>query len=204
MKIVTTAQHIDQDTAAAMASRRQLGLLDWIVLLFNPAARKPQRILDARLVYYPFWFIGAELSFSRPGTQPRIEYQFVVVDGFFLNANRVIGAPDAEPREVEASRVVLSRGGREQATTAALEYLNKTSSLRYKKVPEMKALEVRHLYKPYFLVECDRGGKRYHLAYDAESGMRNYYLDVKARELRFEDAPAAESQSQSTNQEQQP
>ena len=186
-----------------MASRRQLGLLDWIVLLFYPAARKPQQILDAPLVYYPFWFVGAELSFSRPGTQPRIEYQFVVVDGFFLNANRVIGAPDAETREVEASRVVCSRGGGEQATAAAVEYLNKTSSLRYKKVPEIKPLEVRHLYKPYFLVECDRGGKRYHIAYDAESGMRNYYLDVKARELRFEAEAAAESQTETENQEQQ-
>ena len=170
-------------------------MLDWIVLLFYPAARAPQRILEARLVYYPFWFVGAQMSFSRPGTKPRVEYQFVTVDGFFLTANKVIGAPQAEETEVEASDVVLSLSGERTATATALEYLNTTSSLRYKKVPEMKALEVRRIYKPYYLLSCDRGGKRYHITYDAESGMRNYYLDVKARDLRFERAEVEKGQT---------
>jgi hypothetical protein len=56
-------------------------------------------------------------------------------------------------------------------------------------------LEVRHIYKPYYLLSCDRGGKHYYITYDAESGARNYYLDVKARDLRFEKAKVDEEQT---------
>jgi len=186
--IFYTPRHVEPEAALSEASRRRLGLLDWIVMLFNPAARQPQRIVDLRLFFHPLWFVGAQMTFARPGTSPRIEYRFVVVDGFFGVANRVIGIPEGADGQAPSADVVQARISGERAQAAALEYLHRTTDLRYKKVPEIEVLELEHVYKPYFAVRCDRGGKEYFVTVDAESGMRNYFLDIKVRDLAFASA----------------
>jgi len=185
MNILSTSISIDKDKAQRVVLKSRQGLIDWVALFFQKSSRGQERILSSQLIYYPHWLVGAEVKFSCPVSNPRILYAFLGVDGHCGSVSRAVGYPETEEILVDGSQVVRCLVTEEEARSVSIRFLQSTYGFKYKKIPEINPLEIQRVYKPNLIFSCQKGAREYFRAVDAETGVRNYMLDIKFRELSY-------------------
>lgn len=183
MNILSTSTSIDEEKAQRIALKNWRGLIDRIAQLLQKSSSEQESILSSDLIFYPLWLVGAEVKFSRPFSNPRILYAFLGIDGFFGSVSQAVGHLEAKEIVAEESRVVRCQVTQEEAKTICIRHLKNTYGFKYKKVPEVKVMEVQQVYKPNYVFSCKKGAKEYIRAVEAETGARNYSLDIRFREL---------------------
>jgi hypothetical protein len=185
MRILSTSISIDKKQAQKVVLKNRRGLVDRVALFFQKSSPGQESILSSGLIYYPHWLVGTEVKFSRPVSNPRIKYAFLGIDGCFGSVSQAVGYPEAKEIFVDGSRVVCCKITKEEAGNICIRYLENTYGFKYKKVPEVKLMEIQQVFKPNIVFSCKKGAKEYFRAVDAETGGRNYVLDIKYKELSF-------------------
>ncbi len=185
VKILSTPASIDQEKAQRIALKGRRGLIDRFSQLFQKSSREQESILRSELVYYPLWLIGAEVKFLRPFSNLRVFYAFIGIDGHFGSVSQAAGNPEAKEIFVDGNRVVKCQVAKEDVKNICIRYLENTYGFKYKKVPEVKVIEIKQVYIPNLVFSCKKGAKEYFRAVDVETGMRNYMLDIKFKELSY-------------------
>ncbi len=185
MRILSTSISIDKEQAQKVALKNRRGLVDRVALFFQKSYHEQESIMSSELIYYPHWLVGAEVKFSRPVSNPRIQYAFLGIDGCFGSVSQAVGYPEAKEIFVDGTRVVSCKITKDEAGNLCIRYLENTYGFKYKKVPEIRIIEIQQIYKPNFIFTCEKRGLEYFRAVDAETGGRNYALDIKYRELSY-------------------
>lgn len=185
IEIPSTEITIDSEKALNLIKVQHVGLMDKILMLAYKNSKTKENVVSSRLIYYPHWVVGAKVLFARHKMESKIIYDFLVIDGYYGTISRVQGFPVINRKLVEENEVVKCRIELEKAREIAVEYLENKNSLKYKKVPEIQIQEILQVYKPNVVFVCENGFKRYYKAVDAETGLRNYLLDIKYKELEM-------------------
>jgi len=183
MKIYSTSVAIKKNEAIKAATKQYVGLFDRVALCFQKASKKQELIINSKFIYYPLWIIGAEIKFIRPKLNPGVFYDFLAVDGCYGGVSRIVGFPNSQEVIVDEDKIIKCKITSEQAKKITIENLESKNALKYKKFPQVKVIEIQKIYKPNFVFCFEKGDKKYYRAVDAEIGTRNYFLDIKFKEL---------------------
>lgn len=186
MRIKSTPVAIDEQQAAAMAVVYNGGIVGKI---FDWVRHKKENSIHAeeiRMFYYPYYCTGSLLHFRRAaGLKEKTLCALNVVEGVYGTVMTMNGRPMLEEREVERDLVVQFRCDEEKKMRRLTEQLVKVGYKKYHSIPKVEIIESETIYKPHYAVLCRRGSKKFWSVVDAETGERNYMLDIKYPELRF-------------------
>lgn len=193
MKIRTTATTITPEKAMELAAKENNGLIG---AFFNKLGHVPKGVdvLDCRKIYYPYYVGGAILHFKRAGKLPDREVVGVaVMEAGYGHVEQMRGQPRTSMEEVKKSQIVISPYSGKDAELKIGSFLAQKGYRKYKAIPDVKFMELYALYKPHFVCRCKKGNKEFYKVIDAEIGQRNYFLDIKMKDLKFWDRHPADN-----------
>jgi hypothetical protein len=193
MQINATLCRIDEEAAKRLAAKERRGLLDVVFDAINKKDKDFQVLRTAQF-YYPFYCAGVTMRFKRAANLPtRDVVALAVMECAFGSVSTMQGVPQLELAEVDPRRVVKNRYTQEEAKTLICDFLKKKGSRRFRSLPQIEIFEFGLIYKPHYACLCRRGKKEFYRVIDAETGERNYMLDIVFRDLKFgEDRAAAQ------------
>ncbi|MCI8526311.1 MAG: hypothetical protein HFF17_10415 [Oscillospiraceae bacterium] len=186
MKIQSTLVRMTPEQAMELAARENRGLLG---KLADKVKGAPPEITvqGVQLFYYPLCVGGGVLSFPRAAHLPsRRIVSLAVVDCAFGYAQRMQGRPALKETAAEASQVVKRRLNDAAAREKLASFMRKQGYRKYRAIAEVEFKEFYLVYKPHYVCQCKRGTREFQRVIDAEIGQRDFMLDVKYRELTFE------------------
>ena len=187
MRISTTLVRTDEAQAKALAAYENGGLLGKLMERIK-GAQEPIKVLEASLFYYPLYVGGGVLDFPRAANLPSKRIVSIgVVDCAFGYAQRMQGQPELTEVEAEPHQVVRRAFTEDEAREKLASFLRKQGYRKYRTIAEVEFREFYLVYKPHYVCRCCRGDKEFLRIIDAEIGQRDFMLDIKYKDLRFEE-----------------
>ena len=181
MRISCTNTAFSAAEASEIACQNHSGLVSKFFNAFKGSSFSKVSNLKSECIYYPYWIIHYQLSFSN-----NTESIFIVVDGFTGSTSIGKGLPAVHQVEVANSQLVRCSFPLVKAILLANDFLKDWLIFKHKQLPHFTPIDFLKLYKPHFIYSCENGSKLTYRAIDAETGERNYSLGIHYSQLLFE------------------
>jgi len=171
------------DAMRIAANERMAGLIERAiaVLLMAPDRTRAQ---EARLIYCPLYAAIVKATFKRPLIADERVHLTLVVDGWRGEASMAFGYPQTTRLETHPDQIVPTRITEEEAAQLALKEAERFAVRRWRKVPGLQLLDMAVIYKPNWVVLCERGAVRHYRFVDAETGIIVYRYDREVGKLK--------------------
>ncbi|MET3696991.1 hypothetical protein SAMN05877753_101431 [Bacillus oleivorans] len=187
MIISCTNSTISTAESLEIVRRDHTGLIDTLLSVFRKKEVSTSPFKQSESIYYPYWVIHYHLSFT-----DRVESMFIVVDGFTGDASFTKGLPILDQVEVENNKLVRCSIPLVKSILLANDFLTDNLIFRDKRMPSCSPVDFLKLYKPYYIYSNEKNGKLIYKAIDAQTGERNYSLDIVYPQLLFEEERSGE------------
>lgn len=188
MEIPATPSRISEAASAAVALRTRTGLIDRMIQLVRRTSPPEEAIVQADVLYYPLWIGTTEIRSAPDGVSGPVQVRLFAVDGCTGAASRIEGCPQPRQTQAEGSRVALCRITAEEAMRLLAAHLRRPSVTPLRRACRARIRGLLKIYKPHYIFLIKAGRGSVFRAVDAETGLRNYALDVLFRTLSREPA----------------
>jgi hypothetical protein len=95
------------------------------------------------------------------------------------------GAPELVAEKISSKQIVTKQYTEDEARLRISDFLKRQGARKYKNIPEIEIFEFGLIYKPHYVCRCRGAHKQFFRIIDAETGERNFRLDLVFSRLTF-------------------